>query len=42
MLWSHADWGKFLIHLGSLNACHFGMVEAAGLKIMALGSPSMA
>jgi hypothetical protein len=30
--WSHVDWCKFCIHLRSLNAHHFGMVEGTGLK----------
>jgi hypothetical protein len=39
--WSHVDWWKFYIHLRSLSV-HFGMVEALGLKVMALRSPSVA
>jgi len=34
---SHADWYKFRIHLRSLNALHFGTVEATGLKTWRLG-----
>jgi hypothetical protein len=30
--WFHIEWCKFCIHLTSLNICHFGMVEATGLK----------
>jgi hypothetical protein len=30
------------IHHGILNICHFGMVEATGLKNVASRSPSMA
>jgi hypothetical protein len=37
MSWSHVDWCKFCIHLRSLNALHFGMVEGTGLKVWRRG-----
>jgi hypothetical protein len=40
ILQSHKDMGKICIHLISLNIPHFGMVEAFGLRSMALRSPS--
>jgi hypothetical protein len=40
--WSYAEWCKFCIHLKSLNICHFGMVAATALKIIASRSSSMA
>jgi len=42
ILWSYVDWGKFYIHLKNLNVCHFGMLAATVLKIIALRTPSMA
>jgi hypothetical protein len=39
--WSHVDWCKFCIHLGSLNVRRFVMVEGTGLKITASRSPPM-
>jgi hypothetical protein len=30
----YVEWWTLCIHLRSLNVCHFGMVEATGLKIM--------
>jgi hypothetical protein len=41
-LLSKADWCGFCIHLRSLNLGHFKIMEAIGLNIMALRSPSMA
>jgi hypothetical protein len=38
--WSRVDWCKLFIHLRSLIVRHFGIIEATGLKIMALRSPS--
>jgi hypothetical protein len=40
--WGYVDWCKFCIHLRRLKVCHFGMVAAAALEIMASRSPSMA
>jgi hypothetical protein len=42
MSWSHVDWCMFFFHFRTLNACHFGMVEAVGLNCMALKPPSVA
>jgi hypothetical protein len=39
--WSYVHWCKFYVQLRSSNVRHFEMVEATGLKIMVLMSPSM-
>jgi hypothetical protein len=39
--WSHMAGAIFCIHLRSLNVHHFGIVADAGLKSMALRSPSV-
>jgi hypothetical protein len=31
--WSIVVWGKFCVHLRSLNFHHFGTIEATGLKL---------
>jgi hypothetical protein len=36
--WSHVNWCKFCIHLRGYNICHFGMVEAMGLRSVVLRS----
>jgi hypothetical protein len=35
--WSYVEWGKFCIHLRSLNARHFGMDAATALKLRRSG-----
>jgi hypothetical protein len=39
--WSHDDWFKVCFHLRSLNAHHFGMVEATRLESVPLRSFSV-